>query len=73
MAAHGKIGPRRTTKEQRDKRRVRLASYIRRSKSLPEAKALAAEDGVVENTSSWLTALGDVLASRAKEKELANG
>lgn len=38
--------------------------YIRLTKTLPDAQALAAKDGVQFNTSVWITAYGKMLASR---------
>ena len=38
-------------------------SYIRRTNTLPEAKTLAAKEGVIFNTSVWITAFGKLLNS----------
>ena len=46
------------------KRRERCISYIRRTKSLPEAKALAKKDHWGANTSAWISAYGRLLQQR---------
>ena len=46
----------RASKEYRKERRERCISYIRRTKSLPEARALAKKEHWGANTSAWISA-----------------
>ena len=51
-------------------RREKCKGWIRRSRSLDEARRLAKiEDHFEVNTSVWIGALGEVLAERTKREE----
>jgi hypothetical protein len=52
------------TSGERRERHDQLLSYIRRTKTMDEAKALAREDGVRAPTTAWISAYGKHLASR---------
>lgn len=55
------------TKQERAARRERCKVYLLRAGGLPAAVALAAREGFNQNTSVWLGALGEILASRADQ------
>ncbi|KKM90114.1 hypothetical protein LCGC14_1241970 [marine sediment metagenome] len=57
------------TPAERRERLRKLQGYIRRARTLPDAKRLATGEGYQANTSAWLTAFAHLLRDGWRPKE----
>ena len=54
-----------TASEKRE-RRAQLLGYVRKAKTMEDAKALALQDGIRAPTTAWIGAYADYIASQDK-------